>query len=301
MEHPVKTGAIVIGGLNMDIGGSPSVKLVMRDSNPGKVTATPGGVGRNIAHNLRLLGLEVSLIAAVGGDLYAKGLLDSCSQLGIDMSMALVLPGQRSSTYLYVNDSDGDMLMSVSDMEICKEINPAYLQPLMERINKAAAVVLDANLTEETIRYICDNCTAPLYADPVSTAKAGRLKPVLGKLRAIKPNAMEAQTLTGLADPEEAAQAMLQAGVQRVFISMSKDGMIAAQEGRLLHLPPAPAKVINTTGAGDAATAALVYAGIMGMDLESSAKAALKAGAVTTQCVQANNPALAQLFQDDIQ
>ena len=46
----------VVGGMNMDIGGRPHGKLVARDSNPGTVRMSPGGVGRNIAHNMSLLG-----------------------------------------------------------------------------------------------------------------------------------------------------------------------------------------------------------------------------------------------------
>ena len=47
----------VVGAVNLDICGRPSRKLIFRDSNPGTVTLTPGGVGRNIAHDLRLLGV----------------------------------------------------------------------------------------------------------------------------------------------------------------------------------------------------------------------------------------------------
>ena len=64
MAHPVSSlpaaeGAVVFGGINMDIWGRPAQSLLARDSNPGTVTMRPGGVGRNIAHDLRLLGLEV--------------------------------------------------------------------------------------------------------------------------------------------------------------------------------------------------------------------------------------------------
>ena len=45
----------VVGGMNMDIGGRPEGRLVARDSNPGAVTMRPGGVGHNIACDLRLL------------------------------------------------------------------------------------------------------------------------------------------------------------------------------------------------------------------------------------------------------
>ena len=98
MERINKPRVAVIGGVNMDIGGSPFAKLVMRDSNPGVITARPGGVGRNIAHDLRLLGAEVSLVTAVGGDVYGQGILASCRELGIDMSLARILPERRSST-----------------------------------------------------------------------------------------------------------------------------------------------------------------------------------------------------------
>lgn len=281
----------------MDICGSPAGKLIPRDSNPGFVSLRPGGVGRNIAHDLCLMGLEVSLIAALGGDVYAAAILESCAALNMDMSMARILPDYRSSTYLYVTDESGDMEVGISDMEIVRNISPDYLKPLMGRINSAAAVVIDANLQPETITFIAENCTAPLYADPVSTVKAERLRPILGRLFAIKPNLMEAEHLTGEKDAELAARALLRAGVKRVFISLGAQGILAAEGEQMLRLPNVKAEVINTTGAGDAATAALVWAGVHEMDLRESAMAALRAGALTTECMEANNPRLTEAFE----
>lgn len=296
MEYKINNRAVVIGGVNMDIGGSPAGRLVLRDSNPGVLTMRAGGVGRNIAHDLRLLGAEVSLIAAVGGDAYGSGILESCYAAGLDMSMARIMPERRSSTYMYINDESGDMLVAVADMDICREITPEYLSPLMERINTAAAVVLDANLEAETLEYIAANCTAPLYADPVSTAKSLRLRGIIGRLTAIKPNAIEAERLTGESDPELAAKALVDAGVKQVFVSMGSRGMIAADKDRLLHLAAAPAKVVNTTGAGDAAMAAIVRSGMLGLSLEQTAEAALRAGALTAESPEANSPRLGEIF-----
>lgn len=56
----------VAGAVNVDIGGRSAGPLVGRDSNPGTVTVSMGGVGRNIAHNLRMLGVKVSLLTALG-------------------------------------------------------------------------------------------------------------------------------------------------------------------------------------------------------------------------------------------
>lgn len=292
MERMKTPRVAVIGGVNMDIGGMPFVKLVMRDSNPGIITARPGGVGRNIAHDLRLLGVEVSLVTAVGGDVYGQGILDSCASLGIDMSLARILPDKRSSTYLYVTDETGDMEIGIADMEIVSCVTPEYIQSHLKQINSFDAVVLDANLDADALEFAARNITVPIIADPVSTAKAVRLLPVLDKLWAIKPNIYEAEKLTGENDPELAARALLNAGVKRVFISLGEEGMLAADENGAVRVPREFVTVVNTTGAGDAATAAIVWAGLHGRDVAGCARAAVKAGAITACTEGANNPEL---------
>lgn len=294
MEREIKR-IVVIGGANMDICGCPRGRLVLRDSNPGTVTVRPGGVGRNVAHDLCLLGQEVSLITALGDDVYGVALQDSCRRLGIDLSMSRILPGRRSSTYLYVTDEKGEMQTAVSDMEITETITPQMLNPCWERINGADAVFVDGNLPEETLRAVAERCTVPLYADPVSTTKASRLAAILPALTAIKPNALEAEAMTGRRDAQQAARALLDRGVKRVYISLSAQGMLAAQGERLLRLPCCAARVVNSTGAGDAAMAALLWAELQGFDLERTARAALKAGALVCACPEANSPALAEL------
>ena len=279
----------------MDIWGRPKAPLVQKDSNPGAVTMRPGGVGRNIAHDLRLLGLEVSLVAPIGGDVYASAVVDNCQALGIDLSMAPVFKDMRSSTYLYITDETEDMELAVSDMELCSALTPALVAPILPRL-QAGAVVVDANLPPETIAYICNHCPIPVYADPVSTVKALKLQPVLHRLAAIKPNALEAECLTGQRDPERAALALVDRGVQRVFISLGAQGMIAADQKELLRLPGLATQVVNSTGAGDAATAAIVLAGIRGMGLRDAALLAQKAGAVTCRSESANAPELANIL-----
>ena len=59
--------AVVIGAANMDIQGYPGTPLVQKDSNPGQVKISCGGVGRNIAENMARLGLDVKLLTLLGG------------------------------------------------------------------------------------------------------------------------------------------------------------------------------------------------------------------------------------------
>lgn len=280
----------------MDIWGRPERVLVPKDSNPGTVSLRPGGVGRNIAHDLRLLGLEVSLVAAIGDDVYAAAITESCRALGIDLSYAPVFPQRRSSTYLYISDEKGDMQLAVSDMDICSALTAEYAASVLPKL-QAGAIVVDANLPEDTIRYICNNSSIPVYADPVSTAKAVKLLPVLHRLSAMKPNALEAEKLTGEKDPEQAARALVEMGVKRVFVSLGSRGMIAADEKDLLLLPAPLTQVVNTTGAGDAATAAIVLSGIKGLSLRETAELAQRAGAVTCGSESPNAEELREILK----
>ena len=286
----MKPYVCVVGAVNLDICGRPEKKLIFRDSNPGAVTLTPGGVGRNIAHDLRLLGVEVKFLTAFGGDSHAQLLRNDCVELGMDLSCALDVPDGRTSTYLYITDERGEMQLGLCDTDISAAITPAYLQRHLDVLNSAAAVVLDGNLTAETITWLGTHCSAPLFADPVSVTKAERMRAALGALHTFKPNLTEGQNLTGESTPEGIVAALLAQGVQRVFLSMGADGILAGTRAELVHLPCLPTCMVNTTGGGDAVMAALVWAYLQGLDLRESAAAALRAGKATVEYPGTNNP-----------
>ena len=289
--------AVVVGGVNVDIGGRSFAPLVEADSNPGAVTVSLGGVGRNIAHNLALLGTDVRLLSACGEDANGQQVAASCAQIGIDVSHMQRLPEYRTSTYLFIAGPDGDMSMALSDMAICDRIDPAYLSANAAVLNNAQVVVADTNIPQESLVYLAENCHVPLFCDPVSTAKAEKLRPILHKIHTLKPNRLEAELLSGVkirekADVEKAATALLDKGVHRLFISMGADGVYAATGQERLWLENLPGKMVNTTGCGDAFMAALVWAYLEGTDLKNTALAGLAAAAIAMESPQTINPAM---------
>ncbi len=287
----------VVGGVNMDIGGWPFEAPVGHDSNPGAVRMSLGGVGRNIAHNMSLLGLDVRLVTAFGDDLYAQKIAASCGELGIDISQSPVIPEGRTSTYLFINDEKGDMLLAVSDMDIYRHLTPQLLSQRMKLLSGSQVLVIDTNIPAESIAYLAENCRVPIFADPVSTAKAGKLKPVLGRLHTLKPNRIEAELLSGVTITDEASlnaatDALLGTGLRRVFISLGADGVFAADHNARLHLPILPAEMVNTTGCGDAFMAAITWAYLQGTDLAGTARAGLAASAIAMEGADTINPAM---------
>ena len=295
--YVLRTGnyAVVVGGVNVDIGGRSNSPLIAADSNPGTVSVSLGGVGRNIAHNLSLLGADVRLLAAYGDDIHGQQVVVSCATLGIDLSHALKVPGGTTSTYLYLTDEQGEMALAVSDMSICEKVTPEYLAENLPLLQNARVIVADTNIPAESLRFLAENVAAPLFIDPVSTVKAEKLRPILDKIHTLKPNRLEAELLSGVKietaeDAYRAADKLMELGVHRMFISMGANGVLAAREDEKILLPNIPGNVVNTTGCGDAFMAALVWAYLQGTDLETTARAGLAAGSIAMESNETINP-----------
>ena len=280
--------AVVIGAANIDIGGTPYKPLIPGDSNPGVIKMSYGGVARNIAHNLTLLGVDVELITAAGDDTLGMEMLKKCESIGLDTSLSVVVPGGSSSVYLYINDETGEMDLALSHVDIVKQITPEYLESVSDVINSAVAVVADCNLTQESLLKLKEICKVPLYVDTVSVSHADKIKGHLDGIDTLKPNLLEAEFLTDMIieseyDCLEAARALIDQGVRRVFISMGPQGMIAADKDHAIMADRYPVTVKCTTGAGDSAMAAIVWSTLNeeGDGITAPAMAANAAASIT--------------------
>ncbi len=266
----------VIGGINTDISGRPKDALLLRDSNIASIGVSVGGVGRNIARNLALHGFEVELIAPLGDDPFSAGVVEDCRKQKIGLRYAPRIPEMRGGIYLCINDAGGDMYVAMNDMRICDALTPELLD--MDAVNAGEACVLDANIPAQTLLYIAEHASIPLICDPVSVAKCSRVLPILPRLFAIKPNLYEAQALTGKETPEETARALVEAGVKQAFVSLGSEGICYADaQGCARYKVQAHAPIVSTTGAGDAAAAAICAGCLQKLPIAQTAKAACEA------------------------
>lgn len=297
-----------IGGANMDIHGRGDRRLVMRDSNPGTLHTSLGGVCRNICENIARLGAPVKLVTVVGDDACGQSIISGCVEAGIDMSATRVLPGERSSSYVSIMDEDGDMLLAMSDMRIIKRLDAQLVDDHAPLLCGADMVVCDGNLSAQTIARLCEVCTSPLYLDPVSTAWAKEMEPYIGGFDTVKPNRMELETLSGcpcttVQEVEIAADKLIERGVRRVFVSMGADGMLYKGRGETIYRKCARPfdGMVNATGAGDASMAGIIYASRMGMTAEQTLLYAMGAGMVAISSADTINPNMsAQLIENMI-
>lgn len=283
-----KKYVVVIGAANIDIGGTPYKPLIPGDSNPGVIKMSYGGVGRNIAHNLALLGVDVELVTAAGDDTLGREMLKRCESIGMDTSLSVIVPDSSSSVYLFINNEEGEMDLALSHVNIMKNITPEYIESIADVINSAAIVIADCNMTQETFLKLKELCKVPLYVDTVSVSQADKIKGHLDGIDTLKPNLLEAEFLTDMIidseyDCLEAARALIDQGVRRVFISLGPNGMIAADKDHALMADRYPAEVRCTTGAGDSAMAAIIWSSLKddGESIAAPVRAANAAASAT--------------------
>lgn len=288
---------VVVGGVNIDLCGKSYAGLIACDSNPGRVTTSLGGVGRNIAHNLALLGAKVHLVCALGEDGYARQIAESCQSLGIDLGDARTVPGAATSSYLCIEGPDGDMALAICDGALASNLTPEFLQTKLPLLCGAKAVVFDTNLPEESIQFLAAHCTAPLFCDPVSVSKAEKLRGVLDRLHTVKPNLIEAQLLSGMDgdrpdEIEAIGRRLLSQGVQQAVISLGAHGAYACDRFGGAFYPCLPINLVNATGGGDAMMAALAFAYLQDMPLPQAVRLSLAASAIAVECPATINPSL---------
>ena len=306
MQHQMVNGIMetrisVIGGANVDLSATLNDSFIAADSNPGHIDIGYGGVARNIAHNLSLLGARTELLTIFGGDLFGGLLHDYCKQQGIDVHLSDRESSLRSGVYLCINNHGGEMIAAVADTEVIRAITPEWLAKRIGEINVADFVVADTNITEDSIRYLMENVTSPLFIDGVSTTKAHRVVNALRKcklpyLHTLKLNLKEALAVTNSSTYAEAAQQILNLGVAHVYITLGSEGVYCRNAAEEWLFPSIPGEIVNTTGAGDAFLAGVIYAHAKGINFPQTAQYGLMAARATLMSPKAVNPDIANIL-----
>ncbi|MBU2515585.1 winged helix-turn-helix transcriptional regulator [bacterium] len=286
---------VVIGGANMDITGFSDNLLVPNDSNPGRIRMSSGGVGRNIAANLAKLGIQTKLISAVGDDLFGRRIIEDSSLAGIDTAYIKTVSAHPSSIYLSIINATGEMDVAVSDMKITDSLDTEWLKKHHQLISGAAAVVMETNLPQSSIRYLANTHGAKLFLDTVSTTKTKKVKDIIGSFHTIKPNRIEAEYLTDFkiqnqTDVEKAVRFFLDKGTTNVFISLGKEGVAYGTADKTGFFKMKTERMVNTTGAGDAFMAVLVYGYLNDIDIHEAVKLASTASYLTLTSEDTSNP-----------
>jgi pseudouridine kinase len=282
---------LVIGAAGVDIKARPQGTLRMKRSNVGVVRHSFGGVARNVAENLARLEVPTILLSAVGQDRSGDSMITYTAQTGVDTSAILRLPDAHTGSYVAVLDAAGRLAVSISEYDVIDAISPRYLQQHRSLFANAAMIAVDANLSPKTLASVfrwAKRYDVPVCADPTSQALAVKLIDYLPELTMIAPDAVEAAALCGLDNPPttseaaiETAQRLVSLGVEIAIVTLGEQGLAYADGGGAGHIAALRTRVVDTTGAGDALTAAVIFGLVNEMPLDEAVQLGVSAAALT--------------------
>ncbi|OGO19678.1 MAG: hypothetical protein A2Z14_14855 [Chloroflexi bacterium RBG_16_48_8] len=292
MTSPLVVGPVlVIGSSGIDLVGRASEEILHGTSNPGYVRMSFGGVARNVAENLARLGMEVFLITAVGDDEPGHRLLEQATQVRINIDHSIIVPDGETGAYLAVLDERGNLHLALDDMRVTSAITSTHLRQRRNLFKQAQVVFVDSNLSPKTLAatvQLAKQTNVPIAADPTSLSLAPVLCEHLRDLWLITPNEAEASALCPHPVPHgspteaiAAARHLVSEGVDIVIITMAEFGLGYATSSESGHLRAIQTEILDPTGAGDALTAAVIFALLNEIPIDESVRLGLSAAALT--------------------
>ncbi|MFE7323944.1 ribokinase [Streptomyces sp. NPDC057565] len=287
---------LVVGSANADL-----VIGVERRPAPGEtvlgsdLAVHPGGKGGNQAVAAARLGAKTALLARVGDDAHGRLLLESQREAGVDTGGVLV-GGAPTGVALITVDPSGDNSIVVSPGANAR-LTPDDIRAAADLLAGARVVSAQLEIPLETVAEVAR--TRPPGARFVLNPSPPAPLPddVLAACDPLVVNEHEARFVLGASagpGPEDWARALLALGPQSVVITLGADGALVA-DGRtdaVARIPSPRVDAVDTTGAGDAFTAALAWRLSLGEDIATAAAFAVRVGAaaVTREGAQASFP-----------
>ena len=246
----------------------------------------PGGKGANAAVAAARLNAQSILLGRVGDDHFGREELAALRAEGVNTDAVGIDPEAQTGAAVVMVDDEGENTILViigANDRLRSEHVEVGLAPHWDRLD---ALLVNFEVPEATVAAAIH--AAHAHGIPV-IVDAGPPRPfgpeIWGKAMVISPNALEAATLVGHpaesnAQVEDAAQELLAAGPQAVVLKRGSAGALLATQEGTQHVPSFRVNVVDTTGAGDAFSGALVVAIAEGKPLPQAVRLANAAGAL---------------------
>jgi sugar/nucleoside kinase (ribokinase family) len=295
------TTCTIIGNVNVD--------LVVRDASelppPGTeetvdaIETRVGGAAANTALALAKLGGTPRLVGCVGDDHFGRYLLAELDDGSVATTDLGRIRGKATGVSIAFESPvrDRSFLISLGSLETFDEAGVPQ-DALAARFVLLCGTFLHPRLRGEPNRRLLSAARAAGASTLLDTGwdlqdwSGGTRDEILGLLPLVDvfvPNDPEARALAGERDPRSAAEALQQASGGAVVVKLGPDGCLAlVPESEPVRIPAMPVDVSDTTGAGDAFNAGLVFAMAGGQDVVDAARFAVRVASAVVSRSSAN-------------
>ncbi|SHK46519.1 carbohydrate kinase family protein [Paramaledivibacter caminithermalis] len=249
-----------------------------------------GGCALNVASNLSRLGVRSKLITKVGNDMFGDSIVNRCKELDIELQRT-DRSELRTSLSQILLDETGDRRI-IHNIGANKSFSKDDID--LDMISQYEYVyfggVLGMPLIDEQLEYLFSelktrNKEIKIILDVIYSENVYSLNEVKRALKYVDyfvPNYSEARSLSSKTSLNSITEDLLELGVKNLIITLGEDGVCYRNHSLFGFHKAVATKVQDTTGAGDAFVAGLIYGLLHDQDFESSIVKGLE---VASECV----------------
>lgn len=249
------------------------------------------------------LGLKVAFIGVCGDDVFGRFMLDEMSKVNVDVSHVIVRKDGQTGLSVILNQSfdsgsryadatrptaQGDRAI-LTHLGLIAELQASDIADDLLRRSKHLHVAsyflqtkLQPDLPNLFRRARSFGLTTSLDTNYDPSGKWLGFDELLAVTNVLLPNEVEAKSLTGAENVDEAAT-RLTSRVEAFVIKLGKDGALGIFGSQRVRMNSIPVNVVDTVGAGDSFDAGFIYGYLNGWELEKSLRLACVCGALSTQ------------------
>lgn len=298
MAKPV----ICIGASFVDELFHAKEELLMATTNDAVVTKTAGGVSRNIAHQLALLGVPVQLISVFGNDSDGTWLKQVCKDAGVKLDASITKEG-LSGKYTGILNADGSLFSAFLTNAANHLITPGYLELHLDVLKTGSYILADANINVDTAEWLLafsNETGIPFIIEPVSVPPAKKFRDVnLKGLFLVTPNEDELPVLCleKAFFTQQQVEELLNRGIQNIWLHNGKHGSALYNQEKSITLHAPEIDVVDCTGAGDGSLSGFMLGKYLGKEDLDCLKLA---HTLSAEILQVNGAIAYHLTQDKL-
>ena len=271
----------VVGSINID-------QTVIAERTPHKgetlpghgLRYIPGGKGANQAVAMARLGAETAMFGCVGEDEYGRKMVDNLRANGVNADHVKVLKDVPTGMAIITVGENDNTIIVIAGANGC--VDRAYVDSVKEELLGYDMVVLQHEIPLDTVHYIVELCSAhnvPVVLNPAPAAAVPA--EIIEKVTWLTPNEHEAGLIFG---SEYTAEDLLRRYPEKLVITQGSRGVsVGLKNGEVYNVPVRPAKVADTSGAGDTLNGAFCYRIAMGDSVKDALRYANTAASLSTE------------------
>ena len=281
---------IVVGDVMLDVVVKPNSEIAPTSDTSSRVRVGRGGAAANVAESLARHGCHVTYVGASGADLAAQLFENALRDVGVDVALERVDAPSGVVVALVRADAQRAMMTDrgANSLLSLDHVLDTLAQPYVH-LHVSGYTLLDPATTEvgRSALVQAHESGRSTSVDVCSVAPLVSMTPTAFSIaahaaRMLFANEDEALALSGTSDVVSALD-RLSTEFDEVVITMGERGARARRDGVDYVMTSSSDEVIDTTGAGDAATGAYLALRLDGGTIDEALAAAMSAASVVVR------------------